>query len=271
VAGLEPRARLAPWIASLLAPAGLLALVAALAPGVPIDGSTWLVAAGILAFACVGAEVLTAAGLAPRLPARALLWLPLPIGTLVAVAVAGPALPRLLAAALVTSALLAVGTLLGSVVGAAIDHPGHLIVVAVVSALVDAFSVLHPSGPTAQLVQVQAAIDVLILPWPILGTDRIEPILGVGDIAFAAIYAAAARRHGLPLRRTLAALAAGLCVTLVVVLVTGMGIPALPFLGAAVVIAHPEARRLPAADRKKALLGLAFLLALFAALFALRS
>jgi hypothetical protein len=187
------------------------------------------------------------------------------------VALAGPALPRVVAAALVTSALLTFGTLVGSVVGSAIDHAGHLLVVAVISSLVDAFSVLHPSGPTAQLVRVQTALDVLILPWPILGTARIEPILGVGDVAFAAIYLAAAKRHGLPLRRTVAALAAGLAVTLGVVLATGRGIPALPFLGAAVVVAHPQARRLPEADRKKALLGLGVLVALFAVLFALRS
>lgn len=261
---------MARWLAALLAPAALLALVAAIAPFVPLSGSLGRGAAGVLAFACVGAEVLTAAALAPRLRPRALLALPVPIAALAAVAVLGDGWPRGAAAATVTVGLLSVGTLAGAVVGHAIDRAGHLVVVAVVSSLVDVFSVLHPRGPTAQLVQVETAVNVLILPWPILGTARIEPILGVGDIAFAAIYLGAAKRHGLAVRRTVLALAAGLAVTLAVVMATGIGIPALPFLGAAVVLAHPEARRLPPEDRKKALVGLVVLVGLFVGLFAMR-
>lgn len=255
------------WLIATLGAALLLVVFAWIAPRLP---AVHRYVAGVLAFACVGAEVLTVAGLAPPLRPRALIGLLLPLGAIVAVALAGSSLPPIAAAALVTVSLLGAGTLVGAVVGRAIEAPGHLLVVAIVSALVDAYSVLHPAGPTAQIIQIEAAVDVLILPWPILGTARIDPVLGVGDIAFAAIYAVASRRHGLSMTRTLAALAVGLAATLAVVLATGAGIPALPFLGAAVVIAQPEARRVPPKDRKKALIGVGVLIGLFALMFALR-
>jgi len=223
----------------------------------------------VLAFACVSAEVLTASALTPRLPPRALLLAGAAMGALALLAVVAATLPPTLTAALVTVTLLTLGTSAGGVVGNAIEKPGHLLVVAAVSAAVDALSVLHPRGPTAQIIQSDAAVGVLILPWPILGTTHIDPVLGVGDVAFAAIYLVAARRHGLSIRRSVLALSLALAATLVAVLVTARGIPALPFFGAAMVLAHPEARRLDPPDRKRALIGLAALAAVVAALLLL--
>lgn len=260
------------WLGAILAVAAALILVALLAPFVPLPGPerVALLAAGILAFVCVSTEVLFVASRAPAVGPRALWGLIPAMALLVGVALAGDVLPRIVAACLVTIGILSFGTLAGAVVGGAIHEAGYLLVVAVISALVDVFSVLHPRGPTAQLIQIEAAVNVLILPWPILGSGRIEPVLGVGDVAFAAIYLVATRRHGLSVRKTVIALAAGLAVTLVVVVATGVGIPALPFLGVAVVLAHPEARRLPKKDRATALLGLGALVIVLGALFLLR-
>ncbi|MEQ8458114.1 MAG: hypothetical protein RLO52_45480 [Sandaracinaceae bacterium] len=241
-------------------------LVSLVAPLFPTPSGLWGVAVGVIAFACVSAEVLTASALTPRLSAKGL-WVAVgAVGALALLATFAASLPIALAAALVTLSLLALGTSAGGVVGHAIDRPGHLLVVAIVSAAVDALSVLHPSGPTAQIIESDAAVGVLILPWPILGTRNIDPVLGVGDVAFAAIYLSAARRHGLSIRRTLIALSLALAGTLVAVFVTGRGIPALPFFGAAMLAAHPEARRLPEEDRAKALVGLLALGALVGAL-----
>ncbi len=258
--------RSGPWLASLVAGALALTLVAAVAPSVHLGP----ILAVVLAFGCVSAETLLSARLTPTFAPRALFGLALPAVALTVVAWAGTALPSALAAAIVTAALLGAGTLAGGVVGSRIDHAGHLVVVAIVSGVVDTFSVLHPSGPTAQLVQNDTAISLLVLPWPILGSERIEPLLGVGDITFAALYLAAARRHRLPVSRTLVALALGLAATLATVLLTGIGVPALPFLGLAVVLAHPEARRIPPTDRPKALVGIATVILLFGALAWLR-
>lgn len=259
------------WLTAIVAPALALSAFALIAQNVSFP---WPFAAGVVAFACVSAEVLVASALTPDLPARALLYGAIPLAALIALALAGSQVTDVPAAMIVTIGLLTLGTLIGGIVGRAVEKPGHLIVVAIVSSLVDAFSVLHPSGPTAQLIQIEAAVNILVLPWPLLGTPRIVPVLGVGDVAFAALYTVASRRHGLPVTRTIIALSVGLAITLFVVAATGIGIPALPFLGAAVVIAHPAARRLSKEDREKAFYGLAVLLACFvllgALLFALR-
>lgn len=257
------------WLLAIGGSGVALALLALVAPAVPVPGPLRVVAA-LLAFVAVGAEVLLVGSQVPRLPARWLAAMLLPFGVLVAVALAGPSIPRVLAASLVTLGLLALGSIIGSVVGGAIDEPGYLLVVAIVSAMVDAFSVLHPEGPTAQLIEIEAAVNVLILPFPILGTTRIEPILGVGDVAFATIYFVASRRHGLSLRRTAVALALALIATMLTVMVTEVGVPALPFLGLAMVIAHPEARSVPREDRLKAVIGIAVIALVFGALSLLR-
>jgi len=225
---------------------------------------------GVLAYACVAGEMLAVAALTPPLRPRWLLALASPLLALAAVTVARDVAPPWVCAAAVTVALLAGGTLAGAVVGRAIDDPGHLLVVAGVSALVDVYSVLHPTGPTAQLIEIEAAVNVLLLPWPILGTDVIAPVLGVGDIAFCGIYAVTTRQHGLPMGPTIAGLAVGLAATLVIVLVTGAGTPALPFMGAGVLLAQPRARALPREDRRKAALGMIALTAALAAAFLLK-
>lgn len=261
---------LARWAAALLGSAAVLVGATLLAPRVPLEAPLALAVSGTLAFLCVCLEVLVAAACTPSFGRRALLGLPVPLAVLGLVAWGGRSVPSTLAAALVTVALLASGTLTGAVVGRAVQKAGHLLVVAVVSALVDVFSVLHPRGPTAQLVQVETVVSVLLLPWPVIGTDAIVPLLGVGDVTFSALYVLAARQHGLSIRKTLAALGAGFLVTLAVVIATGTGVPALPFLGLAMLVAHPEARRLPPEDRRTAGVGLSILVALFVALFALR-
>ena len=258
------------WLPSILLPAAALAVVAGVAPLVPIGDGLGLALAAALAFGCVGAEVLFASAAAPRFSRRALLGLFLPAAALVGLAVFSSAVPAVIAAMVVTTCLLGAGTMIGAKVGEAIERPGHLLVVAVVSALVDAFSVFHPSGPTAQIIEIESAVAILVLPWPLLGTSRIAPVLGVGDIVFAALYMAACRRHLLSIRRTAVALAIGLALTFALAVVAARGVPALPLMGAAVVIAHPEARRLPPEDRAKAIGGILALAVLFVVLFAMR-
>ncbi|MCC7535426.1 MAG: hypothetical protein IT379_04410 [Deltaproteobacteria bacterium] len=163
-------------------------------------------------------------------------------------------------------ALLVGGSSLGALVGARIDSPGHLLPVVVVSSLVDLASVLHPAGPSANLVESPRALALLAVWFPLLDAGRLAPILGVGDIVFAALYVAAIRRHGLSLVRVTVAAIGGLLVTMVLVILTAMPLPALPLLGIAVVLAIPEARRIPAADRRNAWLVMVALAVIVAAL-----
>ena len=227
------------WFEALLVAASMLPMNASLSP----------IVAFAIGFCAVVASVIATSLATPRFSPRALPLLILPALLLGLLGFyPGVGLDRAVA---VTAALLLGGTLLGTVVGQAIEHPGQLVFVAIVSSAADVLSVFHTSGPSAALAQSEAALSVLALPWPMLGIGSVEPFLGAGDIVFTALYVACARRHALLLKRAALALAAGFALTLVAVVVFEAAIPALPLLGLAVIVAEPAARRPLARDRMR--------------------
>ncbi|HEX4353267.1 MAG TPA: hypothetical protein VHZ95_10140 [Polyangiales bacterium] len=158
------------------------------------------------------------------------------------------------AAALLLASLLITGSALGAWVGAGIEQPGHLVFVAVLSSLADLFSVAHPDGPSAMIAQRPETLALLALPWPMLGTREIAPFLGVGDVVFTSLYFAAARKHGLPLRRMTFAFAIAFAATALVVMLIERPVPVLPFLGVALLIAQPATRKPPMRDLRRGVL-----------------
>lgn len=220
-----------------------------------------------IGFAAVCASVLASAALCPALRPRALLFALIPGAALLALWIAGPSAVPLRDAVAVTAGLLLGATLLGGVVGDAIEHPGQLLFVALVSAAADVFSVFHDAGPSHAIAQSEVALSVMALPWPMFGTPFIEPLLGAGDVVFTALYVRASRRHGLPLGRTLGALAVAYLVTMLAVIALQVTVPALPFLGLAMVLAQPAARRPAPEDRNRGLLIVAVVIAAVAFLF----
>lgn len=253
------------WTLVLLASAATLALAAWVAPLLSVDPRL----AYAIGFTFVGAELLAAAALAPTANPRR--WLPVAVllsgGVLFALHGSAPSTGAAIA---VTLALLGGASVFGAAIGTRIEQPGHLLAVAVVSTLVDMWSVFDTAGVSARMAeQVSERPDqlaVFALPWPMLGTPSIAPIIGAGDIVFVALYVAALRRHALPVGRTLVALSVALAVGLVVLLAWERAIPLLPLLGAAVILVEPQARRLQGRDRK-AFVGM---LVVLAALFAYR-
>lgn len=238
------------WAGAIAVAIAAMLGAAAIAPQVAISP----VLAFAIGFGAIAGSVLAVSALCPRPRKRALLVVAgcgaLLLGLLFIGRLHPP--PTWLAAALVTAALLGGATVLGALVGGGVEHPGHLLMVVGVSSVADAGSVLSPEGPSAMIAQSEVALSVLALPWPMLGTDAIEPMLGGGDVVFAALYLAASRTHGLSQRRTLVALGLGFAATLAFVVGLEQAVPALPFLGLAMLVAHPEARVLPTKDRKRA-------------------
>jgi len=258
----SPASRWLPLVLVAASFGGLVGALVILSPHVPIPP----LAGYLVAFAAVTCSAVAAGATAPS--AR-------PFGLVIALAGMGAGLgvTALLGAregepvpaALVTASLLVGGATLGAAVGGRVEHPGHLLVVAEVSLLVDAFSVFHTFGPAAAAASRPEVIALVALPWPVLGTSHVVPVLGVGDVIFAGLYMAASRRHGLGRLRTALALEIGLLVTGVAVLLTEMPIPALPAMGAAVLVAHPKARKLPPQDRHKGWIVIAVLTGLWLA------
>lgn len=241
-----------PLILIAVASAGLVLSFWVLSPQIVLP---WPDLAYVVAFVAVTAMTLSSASVAPVLGWKGgVVTVVASLAGLGMVLLYGEHIRDSIEAMIVTMALLVAGSVVGGAVGGRIEHPGHLLAVVVVSLLVDTFSVFHSAGPTAAIVRRPAVIAVLALPWPVFGTTIFAPVLGVGDVIFAALYFAAARRFELGRWRTAVALAIGLLATMVGVMVTGMPLPALVGMGAAMLLAHPKARRLPRKDRKKALL-----------------
>jgi len=262
-----PAARHRPWLRWALwltAWPALLGGAAAVAGAVPVEP----VLGYALAFGVVAAQTLCVAWAAPTPSRTQLRLIVVPIAVVYAVYLGGAS--GVAAAMIVTAGLLAAGTLLGAAIGAGIEHPGHLLFVALISSGMDALSVLHPRGLSAALVKSEAALSALAMSWPLLGTDAIAPILGVGDVVFAALYVAASRAHGLPLTRTLWALSLAFFATLCLVIAVEIPVPALPLLGLAIVAAHPQARRPRASDRRAGWVGVGLLVIVGVVLFLTR-
>lgn len=264
------------WVAALGACVVAFALAALIAPLVPVDPTASPAAAlgaFTFGFAAVSAASLAAgATIGPRSPRALAIWAPVALvlgGLAWAEVPARAGALGIVASAAVMLALLAGGSVAGGVVGGRIQHPGHLSVVAVVSSLADVWSVLSPQGPSAAALQSEPLLSVLALPFPMLGTDAIEPLLGIGDVVFVALYLTVSRRFELGLGRTLVALGVAFAATALAVITLQRALPALPFLGAAVLIAHRDARLPPPGERRAAAIGVAVLAALVIAVLAL--
>jgi hypothetical protein len=236
--------RWVPWLAAVVLVAAVLVVVAAVSPAIQInlrDGygvGLFVVALGVIA----------SVSALPRISRRDVRWLALPLSMLAAAN--GFGWSGVFAALVVTVALLWLGGWVGAWVGGAIEHPGQLLFVALLSSFADVVSVKHPSGVSAAIAESETALSLLALPWPMLGTPSIEPFLGVGDVVFTALYVSAARAHGLSLWKTQSALLAGFVVTTLLVLASETAIPALPLLGVAMLVAHREVRTPREADRR---------------------
>jgi len=231
------------WFTALLASSSVLVLAAWLAPAVVMPP----VVAYAVAFCVVCASALGAAFTAPlwawsRVAACALVGASCVLIVSVSAANAW-------AAALLSCGLLSCATVLGAALGARIERPGHLAAVALVSSIADVWSVFDPAAPSARLaVSIEAAgpgvLSPWVLPWPMLGSALIEPVLGVGDVVFMALYAAAARAHGLAVWRMWLALSLGCVVALGLVVTLARPLPLLPTFAVAVLALEPAARRL---------------------------
>lgn len=192
-----------------------------------------------------------------------------PLAVLIGIGISGrPASDRVFGA-VVLVALLTLGSAGGAFVGNRVAKAGWLFVVAYASSLVDAYSVFSASGPTSHVVQSEMLLSVLAIAWPVPGTHDLGPILGVGDVVMSALYLVAFRRHGLGMIRGAVALAVGFAATFSTAVALEMPLPALPFLGVAILAVHPRARRVPSEDRRSAIFGLGALTAFFCVLWIL--
>lgn len=149
-----------------------------------------------------------------------------------------------------TAGVLLVGTAVGSMVGCRIAHPGHLTAVALASSAADIWSVHAPEGVTHALLQTpdRALQRLFSVSVPVPPSPVPDAVIGLGDVLFSALYLSATVRHGLPHGRTLIAVTAGLLLAGAGTLVVQRPLPALPFVGAMVVLLQARARAIARTD-----------------------
>ncbi|MCA9581428.1 MAG: hypothetical protein KC416_06505 [Myxococcales bacterium] len=239
------------WIAVVLGAASLQALSFFVFPSVPMPPALGFA----FTFGSVTLCVVAASATVPRLLPRALIGLAFPLGLLAFAWLArdqnlgiGPAL-------LVTLGLLFAGTLVGSVIGARVQHPGHLLLVAYVSMIADVYSVSSETGVTAQIVENKPLLSILAISWAFPGVPDLTPVLGVGDVVMTALYLVASRSLGLSVRRSVVAMFLGYVGVFFALLILQRPLAALPFLGVAFVLLQPACLRLRKEDRRPALVG----------------
>jgi hypothetical protein len=206
--------------------------------------------AHVFGFSCVVACSLAASASVPQQRRWLAVGLGCGLAALILIARSSGVGP--LAAVGVLAALSISGSALGAFVGSRIQHPGHLLFVALVSGLADVLSVTQPSGVSRAIAEQPQALALLALPWPMLGTHDTPPFLGVGDVIFTSLYWSASRKHGLSLCRTALALVLGYALVTWTVIALARPIPVLPFLGACMLLVHSQARTPAAQDRRGA-------------------
>lgn len=230
-------------MAGWLGPALVLLVAARVAPG--MHASPAVAAAVVYGGATLSGAAAVAVTLraAPRPLALAL------VGALLLAAAAFAPLSPTLRAALVVTALVGLAVGLGGSIGLRVQHAGHLLPAAAMAAAADVVSVTASFGPSRAVAESPRALSLLAASFPVPGTTEVAPALGVGDLVFYALALGVARAHTLPYLRVAVAGYAGIALAGVAAAWTAAPVPALPAIGAAVVLAVPATRRVRRADR----------------------
>lgn len=137
----------------------------------------------------------------------------------------------------------------GAIVGRRVESVGHLPAVFLVSSAMDLWSVTSPSGPTHAVTRNPALLRLLTVSAVPPGDTVPHPVIGFADVAFAALYLSAVARFALPMKRAAALVFVGLAASGALAMTLQRPVPALPLLGAAVVLGLPETWRVPRRDR----------------------
>ena len=122
---------------------------------------------------------------------------------------------------------------LGLWIAGELERVSWVVIAAVVSAAVDAFSVA--AGPTKALLAKGPLVIgyfIVAVTWWGYGYDQAYTGLGTSDVIFFALYLASARRFGLRVRASAVAMAASFLVTIAAAMVW-TALPALPLLSLA--------------------------------------
>lgn len=180
------------------------------------------------------------------------------------------------AMALASAAFLLACFFLGKLISRIIREPALIIPVSLVTAMADIFTVFW--GPTGHFLErAPSLVARLSLNIPAAGSAAGAEgaagllhvaTIGPGDFIFLALFMSLAVRFGFPFRRTLVALALGSIAGVVATFCAPaalLGMPLLPYLAGAFLIANLPFLRMTPRERRDMAIGLLFIAVLFVA------
>lgn len=139
--------------------------------------------------------------------------------------------------AAINLSLLGIALCGGILVSGIIEKPSYLIPISIIAGIADTWSVI--AGVTKEIAASKIATGYFLLHFPVF--DRgIEPLIGVTDFLFAAMYFDLSRRFHFPVKKTLFILAASFFSAIAIVPIVGPGIPVLPVMATIFIVAYFE-------------------------------
>ena len=136
--------------------------------------------------------------------------------------------------------LLVIALSLGCLLGKKVEKPSHIFAIIVLGGVMDMWSVT--SGVTQKIVSSKLNCYYFLFNWPVAGSASVTyPLIGSTDFLFIALFLYLVRKFELPVFKNIVGLVLGVLSSIFCASVLGVGIPALPFIGLAVLILNFKA------------------------------
>ena len=111
-------------------------------------------------------------------------------------------------------------------------------------------------GVTRQVIQSPVAMNHLLIHFPVIGRG-VQPLVGITDFAFAALFMSMAGRFHLSVKKTQLVVGASFVIAITMAVISGHGTPVLPIMCILFIAAHyRDIKVIDPREKKEALMGL---------------
>jgi len=165
--------------------------------------------------------------------------------------------------AAINLSLLGIALCGGLLASGIIKKTSYLIPLSVIAGIADCWSVF--AGVTKQIAASRVATNYFLVNFPVSG-QGIQPLIGVADFLFSAMYLDLSQRFNLSMKRTLFVLITSFLASITLATLIGTGLPVLPIMAVLFIAAHYDRIRIvDPREKKDALIGATIVAGILAA------
>jgi len=165
--------------------------------------------------------------------------------------------------AAINLSLLGIALCGGLLASGIIKKTSYLIPLSVIAGIADCWSVF--AGVTKQITASRVATNYFLVNFPVSG-QGIQPLIGVADFLFSAMYLDLSQRFNLSMKRTLFVLITSFLASITLATLIGTGLPVLPIMAVLFIAAHYDRIRIvDPREKKDALIGATIVAGILAA------